>query len=287
MEQKRNLVILALFLTPVVIVGSFIAWMVWGYVEGKQKDETWRQKTGLNQICQVVISDRDIKEGDPISYSDVYEKEMDPESIGRENLLCKEYAIGKQVKYGIEAGQIISAFDLVGWNEGDLDKIWLKKLDKSKGKGSLGICLHDPNTKVFAAGEKVFRAKRDIKADELVREKDVELAPLGKEENNSFYSDLRLLAGHTAKYAIDKGKFISSSDFYDLGDSKQVVFVAARNIKAGEKISNDLYKVATFEPNEYPVNALLDEDLIYDRKAIQDIGNLQVIRSVDVAPLSH
>lgn len=287
MEQKRNLVILALFLTPVVIVGSFIAWMVWGYVEGKQKDEIWRQKTGLNQICQVVISDRDIKEGDPISYSDVYEKEIDPESIGRENLLCKEYAIGKQVKYGIEAGQIVSAFDLVGWNEGDLDKIWLKKLDKSKGKGSLGICSHDPSTKVFAAGDKVFRAKRDIKADELVREKDVEFAPLGKEENNNFYSDLRLLAGHTTKYSIEKGKFISASDFYELGDRKQVVFVAARNIKAGEKISSDLYKVATFEPNEYPVNALLDEDLIYDRKAIQDIGNLQVIRSVDVAPVSH
>lgn len=286
MQKKRNLLILSLFLTPVVIVGSFVAWIAWGYVEGKQKDEAWRQKTGFNQICQVVISDRDIKEGDPISYSDVYEKEMDPDSISRENLLCKEYAIGKQVKYGIQAGQIVSAFDLVGWNEGDLDKIWQKKLDKSKGKGSLGICSHHPSTKVFAVGDKVFRAKREIKPGELVREKDVELVPLGKDDNNNFFSDLRLLSGRTAKYTIDKGELISAYDLYELGDRKQVVFVAARNIKAGEKLSSDLYKVATFEPNQYPVNALLDEDLIYDRKAIQDIGNLQVIRSVDVAPAS-
>ncbi len=281
MQKKRNTIILIAFLAPVLIVGTCISLWIFSYFQGLREAESWRLKTGLGKIGQVVVCDRDIPEGKSLSASDIYEREIEPYLIKPEYLLCKEYAIGKQAKYGVSAGQIVSCFDL-GINQEELEKNELAHLKQKRGEEIVVMCSHPQSTKLSIPKDKAFRAVRDIKEGDSLNKNDLELAPMQDEDKSNCISDIRSLVGRPVKYGISQGQFVHKFDLVELGDTSLDLFVASRNIKAGEQLTKDNIQKTVIGKYEYPNNAVLDEKFVHESKASQPIAKSQVIRCVDI-----
>lgn len=118
-----------------------LVWCLVSCLRGLREAELWREQTGLSNIKQVVVCNKDVPEGQIISSSDIYEREIEPYMINPDNLLCKKYAIGKQAKYGLSEGQIVSSSD-IGMNQEDLEKDELAELKQKRGEKIVVMCPH-------------------------------------------------------------------------------------------------------------------------------------------------
>ena len=124
-----------------LLVGLCLVWCLVSCLRGLHEAELWREQTGLSNIKQVVVCNRDVPEGQIISTSDIYEREIEPYLIKPDNLLCMKYAIGKQAKYGLSAGQIVCSSD-IGMNQEDLEKDELADLKQKRGEKIVVMCPH-------------------------------------------------------------------------------------------------------------------------------------------------
>lgn len=280
MDKKRNLILSVLLALPAILLAAGLTWFVAFVIDNIQENEAWREK-GFHKIGQVVYCERDINDGEVIKEEDLFEKMVEPESINANSILCKDFLVGKTTRYSISANSLITCDD-IGMNQQELEKEEIKKLDREDPL--IGICPHDKSTKIAMAKTLfVVKTAKPIAQGATITVADlkIEKADTGADTTDAI-RDIRNAVGHQLRKGANKEQTLVRDDFKTDEEKPIIAFVAVRELKPADDISEKDIQAREFEPDHILVNALLDKSFIVGNKATQTIKRDQIIRSVDV-----
>ncbi len=283
MDKKRNLILVFLLVLPAILLAGGLTWLIAFVIENIQENDAWREK-GLYKIGQVVFAERYIEDGEVIKEEDLFEQMVDPETIRANSILCKDFLVGKTARYSLSANSLITCDDM-GMSQQELEKEELKKLDKAKIDPLIGICPHDKSTKIPMV-KTLFVVKTTKAIDEgailKVADLKIEKADTGADTTEAL-RDIRNAVGHQLRNGASADHTLVHDDLRLDGAQPITAYVAVRDLKAAEVISEKDIQTKELNSDQYRVNELLDKSFIVGKKATQTIKRDQVIRCVDVS----
>ena len=244
--------------------------------------------SGMPVVGQIVVADRDIAEGETIGPLDVVECPVPPDIVTSGSFVCSNPVIGSKTARPIPRGD----WFIVGTLEDGsaILKKQLELLQQNKNNPS-AVCNHDSSKarkKIVhrLKGKDLFlRVVHDIPEGEVIKAEDIAVESLDEDKvpvDSLMCRSKYSAVGKCTKRGITKGQMLSS---YDINYRKLVsdrACFAKTTIKAGTAISGNQIEYKTITAEECPSSAVVVKEVILNKKALHDIKEGDILRSVDV-----
>lgn len=250
-------------------------------------DKEWIA-SGIPEVAQIVVADRNITKGETIGPLDVVECPVPPTSVFNGSIVCSKLAIGTNTVVPIRRGDLLHVnyledgktvaqkqLALVEQNKSDLSSICSKDSTEIRNKMDF-----QKNGKAF-----FLRVTNDVPEEEVIKMQDVEIQSSNSHEVT--YDALQCkskygVVGRFPKYGIRSGQILTSKDIdYSKLASDRACF-AKTTISAGTMISGNQIEYRTITAEECPSSAVISKEVILNKTALHNLKPGQLIRSVDV-----